>query len=190
MTNILLLYSTTDGHTLTISQRLATVIAAHGHTVKLAAIDSAANLDLTLYDKILIGASIRYGHHSQAVVDFVQRHRAALERKPCGFFSVSVVARKPNRNTPETNPYLQKFLRRTAWTPHFLAVFAGRLDYPRYNWLDRTVIRLIMWLTHGPTDPTTTVEFTDWQAVEAFGQRFAIPAAGDFIPPAPTLRTR
>ena len=30
------------------------------------------------------------------------------------------------------------------------------------------MIRLIMKITDGPTDPTTEVVYTDWQAVEAF----------------------
>jgi menaquinone-dependent protoporphyrinogen oxidase len=32
------------------------------------------------------------------------------------------------------------------------------------------MIRFIMWMTHGPTDPTAVVEFTDWEQVEAFGR--------------------
>jgi menaquinone-dependent protoporphyrinogen oxidase len=52
-------------------------------------------------------------------------------------------------------------------------VFAGKLDYPRYGLVDRMVIRLIMLITHGPTDTSTVVEFTDWQRVEAFARRIA-----------------
>jgi menaquinone-dependent protoporphyrinogen oxidase len=47
-------------------------------------------------------------------------------------------------------------------------VFAGRIDYPKLGWADRTVIRFIMWMTKGPTDPKGTFEFTDWNKVEAF----------------------
>ena len=50
-----------------------------------------------------------------------------------------------------------------------MAIFAGKLNYPIYNWLDRNIIRLIMRLTGGPTDPDTVMEFTDWQKVDAFG---------------------
>jgi menaquinone-dependent protoporphyrinogen oxidase len=177
MAKILLLYSTTDGHTLAICRRLGNVIESHGHKVTLLSIGDTDTLDPDQFDKIIIGARIRYGRHSPLVLDFVRRHRASLDRKPSGFFSVSVVARKPGRNTPETNPYLRAFLRRTAWRPRYLAVFAGRIDYPRYGRLDRLIIRLIMWLTHGPTDPAAVVDFTDWQAVESFGQR--IGAAND-----------
>ncbi|HEY5896659.1 MAG TPA: flavodoxin domain-containing protein, partial [Burkholderiales bacterium] len=79
-----------------------------------------------------------------------------------------IVARKPNKNTPETNPYLRKFLRQISWRPRQLAVFAGKLDYPKYGFWDRHIIRFIMLLTSGPTDPSTVVEFTDWKQVERF----------------------
>ena len=93
-----------------------------------------------------------------------------LDSKPNAFFSVNVVARKPKKNQPETNPYLQKFLRQITWQPKKLAVFAGKIDYQRYCFRDRQMIRLIMWITRGPTDPETVIEFTDWNQVEAFAQ--------------------
>ncbi|MDH5211994.1 MAG: menaquinone-dependent protoporphyrinogen IX dehydrogenase, partial [Betaproteobacteria bacterium] len=53
------------------------------------------------------------------------------------------------------------------------AVFAGMLDYPRYGFWDRQIIRFIMLLTRGPTDPRAVVEFTDWSMVDAFGRSVA-----------------
>jgi menaquinone-dependent protoporphyrinogen oxidase len=173
MANILLLYSTTDGHTLAICRRLGEVIEAHGHEAALVSIADADTLNLDEFDKIVIGARIRYGRHSPLVLDFVRRHRATLDGRPSGFFSVSVVARKPGRNTSETNPYLRRFLHQTTWRPRYLAVFAGRIDYPRYGPLDRMIIRLIMWITRGPTAPDSVVDFTDWPAVESFGRQIA-----------------
>jgi len=52
-------------------------------------------------------------------------------------------------------------------------VFAGRIHYARYRFWDRQVIRFIMWLTKGPTDPATDIEFTDWAQVDAFGRTVA-----------------
>ena len=46
------------------------------------------------------------------------------------------------------------------------AAVAGRLDYPHYRWLDRQIIRFIMKMTGGPTDPRSCVEFTAWKAVD------------------------
>ncbi len=170
MARILVLYSTTDGHTREICERLRRQLENDGHQVVVDPITDAPDIDLGLFDKMVIGASIRYGRHSPAVHAFIERYQALLDSRPNAFFSVNVVARKPGKNRPETNPYLQKFLRRISWKPRVLAVFAGKIDYPRYGFLDRLMIRFIMWITHGPTDPTAVVEFTDWEQVEAFGR--------------------
>lgn len=171
MANILIIYSTTDGHTLKICQRLQQVIEQQSHRVTLCAIQDWQGIDLSGFDKIVIGASIRYGKHSPLVFDFVRRNQQLLDSKSNAFFSVNVVARKPEKNQPHTNPYLVKFLRKVSWKPKQLAVFAGKIDFPRYTFFDRMMIRFIMWMTKGPTHPDAVVEFTDWRQVEAFGRR-------------------
>jgi len=169
MANILIIYATTDGQTLRISQRLQQVIEAGGHWVTLVAVEHSAKIDLQAFDRVVVGASIRYGKHSPLVHDFVQHNARALASKPNAFFTVNVVARKPEKSQPDTNPYLQKFLKQIAWKPQQLAVFAGKINYPLYGPVDRLVIRLIMWMTDGPTQADAVVEFTDWAQVEAFG---------------------
>lgn len=173
MARLLILYSTTDGHTLKICKRLQQVIEQEGHRCEIVPVDDAGDLEPASYDKIVIGASIRYGKHSRAVTDFIASHRETLETRPNAFFSVNLVARKPGKDEPGTNPYLKKFLERIDWKPELLAVFAGRLDYPRYGFADRSIIRLIMWMTGGPTDPASVVEYTDWQRVDAFARTIA-----------------
>ena len=173
MANILIIYSTTDGHTRSICERLRQVAEEQQHTVVVSWMSDSPDVDLQPFDKVVIGASIRYGKHQPQVLDFISKNQAALESKPNAFFSVNVVARKPEKNQPETNPYMQKFLRQISWQPQQLAVFAGKIDYPRYGFVDRQMIRLIMWMTKGPTDPTTTIEFTDWDKVDEFGRTIA-----------------
>ncbi len=173
MSKILIVYSTTDGHTLKICRRLQQTIGRQSHEVTLIPIEQCRELDLSPYDKIAIGASIRYGKHNPRVAEFVERNLSILEDKPNAFFSVNVVARKPDKNQPETNPYMRKFLKRISWRPRNLAVFAGKIDYPSYGFFDRLIIRLIMWITKGPTGPRDVVEFTDWRQVEEFGRRLA-----------------
>ena len=173
MAEILVAYSTVDGHTLTICEHLADLLRERGHAVRLWAIDEGGSIGLEPFDRIVIGASIRYGKHRKQVNDFIDTHLAELEQKPSAFFSVNVVARKPEKCSPETNPYLQKFLRTIRWQPRLLGVFAGKLDYPSYGFWDRLAIRFIMWMTKGPTDPTAIIEFTDWEQVDEFGRRVA-----------------
>ena len=174
MATILIIYSSTDGHTLKICKRLRSVIEQQEqqeHQIVLVSINDAQLTDLEQFDKIVIGASIRYGKHRPQVYDFIKRNIDVLNRKPNAFFSVNIVARKPEKNRPETNPYIKKFLKITPWQPKELAVFAGKIDYPKYSFLDRHIIRLIMWITKGPTDPKTVMEFTDWAEVDTFGRR-------------------
>ena len=173
MANILIIYSTTDGHTKKICERLQDVMEQQAHEVTLISINDSPQLDLSLFDKIVIGASIRYGKHRPGVTEYINRHAELLASKPGAFFSVNVTARKPNKNTPETNPYMPKFLKQIHWQPDKLAVFAGKIDYPRYTFFDRNMIRFIMWITKGPTDRNTVVEFTDWRTVEKFAQEVA-----------------
>ena len=173
MARILLIYSTTDGHTLEICERIQAVVEEQGHAPTLISIEDVDRVDIAEFDKVVLGASIRYGRHAKRVYQFVEAKRALLESRPNAFFSVNVVARKPEKNQPATNPYLQKFLRQIAWRPDELAVFAGKLDYPRYAFWDRQIIRLIMFITKGPTDPDAVVDFTDWQQVDAFGRKIS-----------------
>ena len=173
MASILITYSTTDGHTRSICERLRDRIAPQ-HSVVLSAMTDEPDIDLAPFDKVVIGASIRYGKHQQQVFDFISRNQALLEGRPNAFFSVNVVARKPAKSQPDTNPYLQKFLQNITWQPRNLAVFAGKIDYPRYGFVDKQMIRFIMWVTSGPTDPTTTTEFTDWDKVDEFGRTISI----------------
>lgn len=170
MTKILITYSTTDGQTQKICVYLQQILESTFQHITVVSVDHLTSLNLTNYDKVIIGASIRYGKHSKAIYDFIQTNHEILKEKKSAFFSVNVVARKPNKNTVETNPYINKFLKQISWQPNETAVFAGKIDYKKYNFIDRTMIRFIMWMTKGPTDPQTSIEFTDWNQVESFAK--------------------
>ena len=168
MENILIIYSTTDGHTIEICQEIQSILEQHENVVELLSINDAADVDLVKYDKLVIGASIRYGKHNKSVHDYVNKHQKILENLPAAFFSVNVVARKPNKNRPDNNPYMQKFLQQVSWKPTELEVFAGKIDYQKYRFFDRQMIRLIMYITKGPTDPKSVNDFTNWDQVRNF----------------------
>ena len=168
MLNTLIIYSTTDGQTFSICNAL--VKSNNTNQIKICSIDDAFKVNLNEYNKIIIGASIRYGKHNPRVIEFVKKNLERFSQIKTAFFSVNVVARKNNKNTPETNPYVKKFLNNTKWKPTKLSVFAGKVDYPSYRFLDKYIIRLIMWFTKGPTDVTKSYEFTNWDEVKKFGK--------------------
>ena len=169
MPGSLIIYSSTDGHTKTICKRIIDFLK-EGNIVKLISLDEAKNLDLNEFNKIIIGASIRYGKHSNELYKFIELNKNILNEKESVFFSVNVVARKPEKNTPNNNPYIKKFLKISKWKPKKIGVFAGRVDYPNYNFFDKYIIKLIMFITKGPTDTSKSYEFTDWSKVEGFAK--------------------
>ena len=99
-----------------------------------------------------------------------EKYKSILDSKDNAFFSVNAVARKPEKCDPETNPYLIKFMKQSAWQPKKLGVFAGKIDYPKYKFFDKHMIRFIMWITNGPTDINESFEFTDWSKVDDFAK--------------------
>ncbi|HDR1866294.1 TPA: menaquinone-dependent protoporphyrinogen IX dehydrogenase [Pasteurella multocida] len=163
----LILYSSCDGQTKKIAEFIASKLSGDVQTQPL-----TEKTDITKADRIVIGASIRYGHFDKVLDKFVKKQTALLSQKPNAFFAVNLTARKAGKDTPETNVYVRKFLQRIDWQPHLAAVFAGALYYPRYSFFDRTMIRLIMKITGGETDTSKEIEYTDWQKVESFTEQF------------------
>ena len=169
MESTLIIYSSTDGQTKNICSRIGEFLS-NDTSIKIRSLSDATKNDIEKYDRVIIGASIRYGKHRKELFEFIETNLDELTKKENAFFSVNVVARKSEKNTPETNPYMQKFLLKTSWVPQRLAVFAGKIDYPKYNFFDKQMIRFIMWVTKGPTNIKNTYEFTDWNKVDSFAK--------------------
>jgi menaquinone-dependent protoporphyrinogen oxidase len=104
---------------------------------------------------------------------FLSAYRALPALPPLALASVNLSARKPGKTTSSGNAYLRKTIARHRLAPAAAVAFAGRLDYRRYSWRDRQIIRFIMLLTGGPTAPDTSVEYTSWSAVDAFADQIA-----------------
>ena len=172
MSSFLIIYSSTDGHTKIICERIASFLS-DGNLAKLISLEDAKKIDLSNFEKIIIGASIRYGKHSKELYSFINLNKNILDQKKCAFFSVNVVARKSDKNTAETNPYINKFLKISKWKPSKIRVFAGKVNYPNYSFFDKYVIKFIMFLTNGPTDTSKSYEFTDWSKVDDFSRELS-----------------
>jgi len=173
MSGSLIIYSSTDGQTKIICEKIKN-FSKNSESIKLISLEEASDFNLQSYEDIIIGASIRYGKHNKDLYKFISSNKETLEKKKSAFFSVNVVARKPEKNTPETNPYMKKFLKISNWKPDKLGVFAGRVNYPNYGFFDKYIIRLIMLITKGPTDTSKSFEFTDWSKVEDFARELSL----------------
>ena len=171
MKSTLIIYSTTDGQTIKICEKIQEHIDCDN--CELIPINKVNKSYLEKFERIIIGASIRYGKHKDELYNFILNHLDVISNKDNAFFSVNVVARKPGKNTPKTNPYMQKLLLKTPWKPKNLGVFAGKIDYPNYKFFDKNIIRFIMWITKGPTNINNSYEFTNWDEVINFAKKIS-----------------
>ena len=162
---LLILYSTVDGHAKHICE-YAQEKLKNSKEITIASLDDDSVQELNDFDEVLLGASVRYGFHRKNVYEFVREHKDELLKKKTAFFSLNLTARKPEKASPETNPYIVKFLKKVDWEPDLKSVFAGRLDYPSLNCPNRLAILLIMAITNGPKDLSKVHDFTNWNKVD------------------------
>jgi menaquinone-dependent protoporphyrinogen oxidase len=170
-----LFYATRDGQSRRIAERIADRLIEKGINAlphDLAAALPAAQ-GLAESRPVVVVAAVRYGRHLPEAQQFLAIYRALRDPPPLVLLSVNLTARKPGKNTAEGNVYLRKLIARNHLKPAFAAAIAGRLEYPRYGWLDKQAIRFIMLLTGGPTDPKTCVEYTAWNEVDGVARRIA-----------------
>lgn len=167
----LVIYSTVDGQTLKIIHRIKELIDGD---VTLINLDEQHECDVSEYDKVLIGASIRYGNLRGNLYEFIKKNKAQIEKLPNAFFLVCLTARKPEKAIPENNLYMLKFDKKSPWQPRLKAVFAGSLMYSRYNWWQTLIIQMIMKMTGGSTDKEKDIELTNWADVERFSKDFSV----------------
>lgn len=165
-----IIYSSVNGQTKKISEKLNAVINKEEIETKIYSIENFSD-DVLEFHTLIIGASIRYGKHNQRIFEFILKNKKYFNKIKTAFFSVNLVARKEDKNSVNTNPYLIKFLKKTNWNPDFLEVFAGKLDYKSYSLIDRIMIKLIMKLTGGPTKLDKPLDYTNWKKVNDFGLR-------------------
>ncbi len=179
MKRVLVVHGGRFGQSEKIARAMAEVLGEAGLETELTELSRATGIDPARHDAVLLVTSVRYGYFDRNAYRLVERHRAWLETVPAQLATVSLTARKPEKRVPQEHSYTRKFLEKSRW-PGEVEVVAGALEYPRYRIWDRLAIQLIMRISDGPTDPTVSIEYTDWDQVRAAAQRFAaqVGAAG------------
>jgi menaquinone-dependent protoporphyrinogen oxidase len=72
MKSCLIIFSTTDGHTKKICDQIFNILS-DSHKIKILNLSSAFFEDLSNYNLIIVGASIRYGKHKKELYEFIRK---------------------------------------------------------------------------------------------------------------------
>ena len=171
MSKILIAYGTTEGHTARIADYIADVIRGQGHEADAMDLKRSPDALVDTYDAAIVGGSIHMGKHDERVRDFVRRNRAALERLPSAFFSVSLAAHGDIENA---RAYVENFEQVTGWRPAHVGFFGGALLYRQYGFLKRLMMKRIVHSKPGnlSLDTSRDHDYTEWQEVKGFAEDF------------------
>ncbi len=170
---VLVIHGSRFGQSTKIAEAISDELVAHGVGTDVGALSATTTPDPRRHDGFVLVTSVRYGHFDRNAARLIDRQRAWFDSVPTLLVTVSLTARTPEKRDPATHVYTRKFLEKTGWQPTHVEVMAGALEYPRYNLFDREAIRLIMHMTGGPTDPSLTIEYTDWNRVSQVAATFA-----------------
>lgn len=172
---ILIVYASRYGQTAKIARCMADRLRASGANVVLSNVKDVPRIIApATYDGVIVGASINFGKHPRSIRRFARANRDTLQGIHSAFFSVSGAEASPNEASREVaRQYIANFIRETGWKPAMSESIAGAMAYTKYSPLMRWMIRRISQKEGGPADTARNHEFTDWEQVRRFTERFA-----------------
>ncbi|WP_132060939.1 flavodoxin domain-containing protein [Halorussus amylolyticus] len=169
MSSLLVIYGTGEGQTAKIAERIAATISKRGHEASTLDVrDRPDSFTLEVYEAVVVGASIHVGKHQDEVRGFVTENRDALSEMPTAFFQVSLSSANEEKRE-EAAGYVESFITETGWHPDRIGQFGGALRFSEYGFLKRLMMKQIAKdLLTEDREADGDIEFTDWDAVDAF----------------------
>jgi menaquinone-dependent protoporphyrinogen oxidase len=183
LTRFLVLYGTTDGHTAKIARSMGDALRGQEAEVDVVEAGKAsASLWPEDYSGVIVAASVHAGGYQQSVRSWVRAHARALEDRPTAFVSVCLgVLQQDPKVQQDLRAIIDRFVKVTGWAPTMTKIVAGALLYTRYNWIKRVAMKRIVRKAGGDTDTSRDYEYTDWNDLRTFAERFGRRVSGDLV---------
>lgn len=173
MKNFLILYDSVNGQTQKIAHAIEEKLKFEGHWVTLNTPRDFTG-SLKKFDGIIVGGPVRMQRYPKDLRKWVSIHVKDLRHKKTAFFSVCLgILQKENiKVQQEERQIAENFLRLHNWKPDLVDIFAGALSYTQYGWLTKMVMRFIALRAGGSIDTHRDHEYTDWNQVRLFVEKF------------------
>lgn len=167
--HVLVAYGSVEGQTRKIARHMSGSVQSRGHDVTIFDAADLEDVDMDLFDAAIIAAPVHMGAFHPAIVDWVGKNSAKLGSLPSGFVSVSLAAASAfPEEQAEVAQLAADLFTRTKWQPDSVHHAAGALRYTRYDFLKRMLMKYIVRKEGGSTDTSEDIEYTDWDALDAF----------------------
>lgn len=188
MKSALVLCATRQGETRHLAERVASDIRAFGLSARIADVRGAAALDLATFDMLLLVSSVHADEHEREIVEFVTRHRAALETVPSAFISVIMAHSAAELETTAATAHghageiaarmLAKLADETQWNPSSVKPAAGTRPCKQYHPFLTFIMMPVAKVNSGAAETSQDADRTDWKDLDAFVGQFVSGAAG------------
>lgn len=170
---VLLIYSSTEGHTASIANFIAAELRAL-HCVITVAKASSQIPSPTCFDAVVVAAPVHAGQYDGELVDCVSKCSPEINHIPSIFYSVGLtITSEDPRALESLEKTTTDFLKDTRWTPDMVEQVAGALLYTRYGFFKRMLMKSVMKKAGGDTDTSRDFIYTDWDALRASVRQFA-----------------
>jgi menaquinone-dependent protoporphyrinogen oxidase len=160
---VLVAYATKYGATAEIAEKIGEVIEGEGLPMEVKPVKEVK--DLTPYAAVILGSAVYIGRWRKEAVKFLENNEQALSKRDVWIFSSGPteegdpVELVDGWTLPETlKPVAERV------QAHDIAVFHGKLDPEKMNFIERTMIKNIK---------VPTGDFRDWEMITDWAKRVA-----------------
>lgn len=164
---IMIVYSTTEGHTRTIADFLEEEADKPGHQAGLfnATVQPPSPEG---YDAVIIAGSVHAGKYQTSIEHYAREYHRELNELPLIFISVSLTAASDDDvSWKELKQQTESFMLSTGLKPDHTEYVAGALLYTKYDFFKRFIMRSINKKSGGDTDTSQDHVYTDWEQIAA-----------------------
>ena len=159
---VLVAYDSRYGSTAEVGNAIGATLAQRGARVEVRHVETIDGI--AAYDRVIVGAAIRYERWMPGAADFVRKHRRELAATPVAMFFTCLALSQPDRARETVAGYERK-IRSIApeIVPISIKGFAGVLDYSRMTPMTRRFARLLLMLRGADAgDHRNWIEITAW----------------------------
>lgn len=159
---VLVAFQSHYGSTAEIAHEIGATLAQRGAHVEVRHVETIDGI--AAYDRVIVGAAIRYERWMPGAADFVRKHRRELAATPVAMFFTCLALSQPDRARETVAGYERK-IRSIApeIVPISIKGFAGVLDYSRMTPMTRRFARLLLMLRGADAgDHRNWTEITAW----------------------------
>jgi menaquinone-dependent protoporphyrinogen oxidase len=153
---ILVAYASKAGSTGEVAQAIGEVLAGRGAAVDVYPVEAAFNIQD--YQAVIVGSAARQGSWMRAATRFVEANRPQLSQVPTAYFTCCMTLQEETEEKRrEALGYMDPV--GSMVTPVAVGAFAGKMDFSKLSFLDRTIIQLM-----GGSEG----DYRPWEAIRAW----------------------